>query len=405
MLFAGIASALRRTAEDDEIAADRYYERKQRELERRLAGDSGSNSEDERRKRSRHSHKEDKHKRKKHSRKESKRDRRQDTSAIPPPPPPPSPPQAPLPSGIRRLPPPPPPPPPTSPPPPPSEYTYLRPPPPPPPPPPSQRDEDDEDDYVERSRRRKQQLKAEARVPYIHGPQEDTNPIIDYIIKSHKYGTSRERGGGLSNARPDSDTLAKVLVETRGFNAKEDAAQLEGASRHLAQRGLHTRPVLLSEKLSMVDRALEAAQAHRRRSSMNDDPRLDGDELGETGTDRDPRYSGTQGLPWARQDQQPDRRLQPRASVVSRWTHDKFVDGDARRSCSRSRSRSRSPSHDGCAGEDRRDPRGWCRGRSLSRSPERREPQDPSRLARAGPHEVVRERPSPTYSPLGDDDE
>ena len=402
MLFAGIASALRRTAEDDEIAADRYYERKQRELERRLAGDSGSNSEDERRKRSRHSHKEDKHKRKKHSRKESKRDRRQDTSAIPPPPPPPSPPQAPLPSGIRRLPPPPPPPPPTSPPPPPSEYTYLRPPPPPPPPPPSQRDEDDEDDYVERSRRRKQQLKAEARVPYIHGPQEDTNPIIDYIIKSHKYGTSRERGGGLSNARPDSDTLAKVLVETRGFNAKEDAAQLEGASRHLAQRGLHTRPVLLSEKLSMVDRALEAAQAHRRRSSLSDDPRLDGDELGETGTDRDPRYSGTQGLPWARQDQQPDRRLQPRASVVSRWTHDKFVDGDARRSCSRSRSRSRSPNHDGCAREDRRDPRGWCRGRSLSRSPERREPQDPSRLA---PHEVVRERPSPTYSPLGDDDE
>jgi hypothetical protein len=279
---------------------------------------------------------------------------------------------------------------------------YLRPPPPPPPPPPSQRDEDDEDDYVERSRRRKQQLKAEARVPYIHGPQEDANPIIDYIIKSHKYGTSRERGGGLSNARPDSDTLAKVLVETRGFNAKEDAAQLEGASRHLAQRGLLTRPVLLSEKLSMVDRALEAAQAHRRRSSMNDDPRLDGDELDETGTDRDPRYSGTQGLPWAK-DQQPDRRLQPRASVVSRWTHDKFIDGDARRSCSRSRSRS--PSHDGCAREDRREPRGWCRGRSLSRSPEPREPQDPSRLARAGPHEVVHERPSPTYSPLRDDDE
>ena len=401
MLFAGIASALRRTAEDDEIAADRYYERKQRELERRLAGDSGSNSEDERRKRSRHSHKEDKHQRKKHSHKESKRDRR-DTSAVPPPPPPPPPPQAPLPSGIRRLPPPPPPPPLTSQPPPPSEYSYLRPPPPPPPPPPSQRDEDDEDDYVERSRRRKQQLKAEARVPYIHGPQEDTNPIIDYIIKSHKYGTSRERGGGLSNARPDSDTLAKVLVETRGFNAKEDAAQLEGASRHLAQRGLLTRPVLLSEKLSMVDRDLEAAQAHRRRSSLSDDPRLDGDELGETGTDRDPRYSGTQGLPWAK-DQQPDRRLQPRASVVSRWTHDKFIDGDARRSCSRSRSRS--PSHDGCAREDRREPRGWCRGRSLSRSPERREPQDPSRLARAGPHEVVRERPSPTYSPLRDDDE
>ena len=381
-MLSGIASALRRTAEDDEIAADRYYERKQRELERRLAGDSGSDSEDERRKRSRHSHKEDKHQRKKHSHKESKRDRRQDTSAVPPPPPPP-----PLTS---------------PPPPPPSEDLYLRPPPPPPPPPPSQREEDDEDDYVERSRRRKQQLKAEARVPYIHGPQEDANPIIDYIIKSHKYGTSRERGGGLSNARPDSNTLAKVLVETRGFNAKEDAAQLEGASRHLAQRGLLTRPVLLSEKLSMVDRAFEAAQAHRRRSSMNDDPRLDGDELDETGTDRDPRYSGTQGLPWAK-DQQPDRRLQPRASVVSRWTHDKFIDGDARRSCSRSRSRS--PSHDGCAREDRRDPRGWCRGRSLSRSPERREPQDPSRLARAGPHEVVRERPSPTYSPLRDDDE
>ena len=33
----------------------------------------------------------------------------------------------------------------------------------------------------------KAQLKAEARVPYIHGPQEDSNPIIDYIIKRHKY--------------------------------------------------------------------------------------------------------------------------------------------------------------------------------------------------------------------------
>ena len=45
----------------------------------------------------------------------------------------------------------------------------------------------DEDDYLARSRRRKEQLQREAPVPYIHGPREDENPIIDYIIKTHKY--------------------------------------------------------------------------------------------------------------------------------------------------------------------------------------------------------------------------
>lgn len=44
----------------------------------------------------------------------------------------------------------------------------------------------DEDNYLERSKRRREQLRREERVPYIYGPQEDANPIIDFIIKSHK---------------------------------------------------------------------------------------------------------------------------------------------------------------------------------------------------------------------------
>jgi hypothetical protein len=44
----------------------------------------------------------------------------------------------------------------------------------------------DEDNYVMRSRRRREQLRREDRVPHIYGKQEDANPIIDYIIKSHK---------------------------------------------------------------------------------------------------------------------------------------------------------------------------------------------------------------------------
>ena len=68
---------------------------------------------------------------------------------------------------------------------------------------------EDEDDYQARSRRRKEQLKREdplERVPYIHGPQEDANPIIDYVIKSHKYKNGKPKGG----ARPDNDSLAQV---------------------------------------------------------------------------------------------------------------------------------------------------------------------------------------------------
>ena len=82
----------------------------------------------------------------------------------------------------------------------------------------------------------------EARVPYIHGPQEDANPIIDYIIKAHKYKQVKARGGALSNARPDGDSLAQVLMDTRAHNTREDERQLDGAHQKLASVGHMHRP-------------------------------------------------------------------------------------------------------------------------------------------------------------------
>ena len=121
--------------------------------------------------------------------------------------------------------------------------------------------DDNEDDYVARSRRRKQELKQNPRVPYLHGPQEDANPIMDFIIKSHKYrnGAAEElqqrarSGGALAAARPDGGTLAQVLLDTKAFNQTEDEKQLDGAHKQLAARGSMLRPILLSQKLSMVE--------------------------------------------------------------------------------------------------------------------------------------------------------
>ena len=384
-----IASALRRTAEDEEIAADRYYEAKQRQLERRLGGQRSSDSDsdyppaaaaadrecDERHKRKKY-RKEERHKHKKHDHKKDKRHRHESGDREPP---------------RRTLAPPPPPPPP----PPPLPERALRPPPPPAAPP-------DEDDYLERSRRRKEQLKAEARVPYIHGPQEDANPIIDYIIKSHKYKGSKARSGPSGASRADGDSLAQVLMDTRAHNTREDERQLDGAHRQLASRGHMLRPVLLTEKLSMVAR--DSDEEPRRPTTYDDLGRPVADEGG-----RDERYSSTQGL-WQPAKEGEVRREPPRASLVRRWEHDRFDDGHAPRS--RSRSRSRSPSYDrgeprdGRGGRGASSPRGWCRGRSLSRS---RSPDRGQQHQQQGPKPVqpgpaVYERPSPTYSPLRDDE-
>ena len=55
-------------------------------------------------------------------------------------------------------------------------------------------------------------------MPYIHGPQEDDNPIIDYIIKSYKYkkgGKKPSRGEGTCTARPDGNALAQARERRR----------------------------------------------------------------------------------------------------------------------------------------------------------------------------------------------
>ena len=234
-------------------------------------------------------------------------------------------------------------------------------------------------------------------MPYLHGPQEDSNPIIDYIIKAHKYkqkGT--QRGGGLSAARPDHHSLAQVLLDTRVHNAHEDERQLDGASRHLAQRGHMTRPVLLTQKLSMADPELDPPVPARRRMLYDDYGRPLGEEA-EEGGERDPRYSSSQGL-WVQKE--PARRSPPRAGVVARWVHDKFDDGTRR---SRSRSRSRSPGRERPGRGSSHHGGGWCRGRSLSRSPSPRSRGGAD--AQGGAREPrIYERPSPTYSPLREED-
>ena len=55
---------------------------------------------------------------------------------------------------------------------------------------------------------------------------QDANPIIDYIIKSHKHGDKAARK---DKKRPDGDTLAQVLMDTRAYNQAEDEKQLDGA--------------------------------------------------------------------------------------------------------------------------------------------------------------------------------
>jgi hypothetical protein len=70
----------------------------------------------------------------------------------------------------------------------------------------------DEDDYVMRSRRWREQRRREDRVPHIYGPQEDANPIIDYIIKSHKYAAANSGVG-----RSPTSTVAPETPSCRCF--------------------------------------------------------------------------------------------------------------------------------------------------------------------------------------------
>ena len=74
-------------------------------------------------------------------------------------------------------------------------------------------------------------------MPYIHGPQEDENPLMDYIIKSHKYQQSDAKartGGALASLRPDGASLAHAgegktraaYLRTVFFKKRRDLMQL-----------------------------------------------------------------------------------------------------------------------------------------------------------------------------------
>ena len=221
--------------------------------------------------------------------------------------------------------------------------------------------DDDEDNYVERSQRRREQNKDS--VPYLHGPQEDSNPIIDYIIKSHKYGHKRDGKA----KKVGSDALSQVIMGTRAYNAAADEAQIDGAWKELARAGHHTqaRPVLLSQRLSIV--AAQDVEAAKAAAAVD----AGGSSSG----------SGRRCWPEPRAKRDDRPRCNPDSSM--RWAHDRFE--DARRSRSRSRSRS------------------WGRSRSRERQePRARRGHQESRNAledwNNDEDQVPRERPSPVYA-------
>ncbi|KAL3909911.1 MAG: hypothetical protein SGPRY_009254 [Prymnesium sp.] len=251
-MLLGIASVFSRTAEDDAIDEDSYYAMRQRRMERRILrglGSSAASSGDEsdgRERRGKTKKKKKKSKRDRQERKTNKEERasradernaaqEQQQGA----------------GSLSR-----------------DDVRGLR----------SQRaaaPSEDEDNYVERSKRRREQVRREERagerVPYIHGPQEDENPIIDYIIKSHKYKKGK---AGLSGKRADGETIAQVIMDTRRFNNVEDQKQLEGAQMHLAARGHMHAPMLMSEKLNKdVTRDLDPTLYPPDRGGVSDEER------------------------------------------------------------------------------------------------------------------------------------
>ena len=61
-------------------------------------------------------------------------------------------------------------------------------------------------------------------------------------------------------------------MDTRAYNVAEDAKQLDGAHKHLAEQGVLHRPMLLSTKLSLI----ADSERERARSAA---PRRGGERL------------------------------------------------------------------------------------------------------------------------------
>jgi hypothetical protein len=224
--------------------------------------------------------------------------------------------------------------------------------------------------------------------------------VIDFVIKSHKYKNHAElskarAGGALAAARPDGDSLAQVLMDTKAFNQTEDEKQLDGAHKQLASRGHMLRPILLTQKLSMVDEDDERAAAPQHGGAYPPPP------LHADSGQRAPPPSYGERPPARRY--QPQARTRPSADQVQQWLHDRF-DADSRsrsrsNSCGRRDSRSRSRSHSRGRRERRSRSHSWDAGR---RPPPPGSWAEEEAKGEGGEGEGVWERPSPTYSPLRD---
>jgi len=184
----------------------------------------------------------------------------------------------------------------------------------------------------------------------------------------------------------------QVLLDTQGFNRTEDEKQLAGASLHLYAHGHLHDPMLMSTKLSRVDRA-----------AVELDDALypaEGGGAAQAGYS-DPYSHGGRSF----QGHGEARRTR-HADAVPFWEHDKF--DRASRSRSRSRSRSSSRSRGRSGGRRRSPSRSRSRGRHRRRE---READDTKRantlLQELRPGTAPRRngRSSPTYHDLCPPDE
>lgn len=126
----------------------------------------------------------------------------------------------------------------------------------------------DEEDYVERSRRF--QRDAKDRVPFIRGPREDDNPIIDYIIKKRKLESSGER---VRSQKINTLALQHAIQDAQIHNRTADERQIEGARANL--RGLLPESAPIAEHevrlLTTMLNSGDAGSAGRSTEPCNDD--------------------------------------------------------------------------------------------------------------------------------------
>lgn len=86
-------------------------------------------------------------------------------------------------------------------------------------------------------------------VPRLGGPEEDANPIIDYIIKKRKRQRSGSGGPSLQGLSA-ADLVASAVQDARRHNSLADMRQLDGARRRLSALGHDGPVVLMTERIN-----------------------------------------------------------------------------------------------------------------------------------------------------------